>query len=184
MQPTCIPKRKRSRDSRLPYRFVRKPGAASQEQPGAARSSQLVLSAWGCGALHHLPQVVRHAMQRWESTARFRSSPRCDVYEFIVDPDKPDPPEADTCVCPLGHGHFRFLPRPCIPTEFIHARPETAKENTKKVRCHCTKIETQVQELKRIAREVKLEQRKCDDHVGDDGAARSAATVSSKIVAS
>ena len=128
MQPTCIPKRKRSRESRLPYRFVRKPGAASQEQPGAARSSQLVLSAWGCGALHHLPQVVRHAMQRWESTARFRSSPRCDVYEFIVDPDKPDPPEADTCVCPLGHGHFRFLPRPCIPTEFIHARPETAKE--------------------------------------------------------
>ena len=45
------------------------------------------------------------------------------------------------------------------------------------VRCHCTKIETQVQELKRIAREVKLEQRKCDDHVGDDGAARSAATI-------
>ena len=42
------------------------------------------------------------------------------------------------------------------------------------VRCHCKKIETQVQELKRIAREVKLEQRKCDDHVGVDGAARSA----------
>ena len=64
----------------------------------------MVLSAWGCGALRHLPQMVRHAMQRWESAVRFRSSPRrpnylttarswsigrCDVYELIIEPDKP-----------------------------------------------------------------------------------------------